>query len=117
MFFYTCRTFPLPDDKDATPADYVEVAQKYSIQKSFRKAIDTYKIILNKFNTAAKKKKYYEDIAWAYYEIGFCYLEMKEYKKAKKYFNIVMTRYSTISAAYTLAQQRIIEIKNKLNPQ
>lgn len=61
---------------------------------------------------------YEKEIAWAYYEIGFCHYYMKRYDKANEYFDIVINRYS-VQAARTLAQKlkyQITEIQHKKNP-
>ena len=57
-------------------------------------------------------------MAWAYYEIGFCYYYQKKYKKALEYFNIVMNDFAVLPPKM-LAQKVMNDIydkKPKLKP-
>ena len=53
-----------------------------------------------------------KDVAWAYYEIGFCYYYQSKYKKALSYFDIVMREF-TVLPPKVLAQRVIDDIYTK----
>ena len=64
------------------------------------------------------RENYAKDVAWAYYEIGFCYYYQKKYEEALKYFDIVLNNF-TVLPPKILAQkvmQDIYEEKPKLKP-
>ena len=82
--------------------------------KNYKNAIAYYQYIIDNFD----RDSYVKDIAWAYYEIGFCYYYQNKYQDALKYFNIVINNF-TVLPPRILAQkvmQDIYEKKHKLNP-
>jgi tetratricopeptide (TPR) repeat protein len=89
------------------PTDYVEVAQKYYERKDYKKSIVVYKALISKYQ--AQKDIYEKSLAWAYYEVGFCYHLLHKKKDALDYFKIVIKDFSIIGPK-TLAEQRVLEI-------
>lgn len=82
--------------------------------KNYKNAIAYYQYIIDNFD----RDSYVKDIAWAYYEIGFCYYYQNKYQDALKYFNIVINNF-TVLPPRILAQkvmQDIYEKKTKLKP-
>ena len=82
--------------------------------KNYKNAIAYYQYIIDNFD----RDSYVKDIAWAYYEIGFCYYYQNKYQDALKYFNIVINNF-TVLPPRILAQkvmQDIYEKKPKLKP-
>jgi tetratricopeptide (TPR) repeat protein len=54
---------------------------------NYKKAIDTYGIILERTNAEPSYR------AWAQYETGFCYYYLKDFKRAKTEFEKVILEY------------------------
>ncbi|WP_295155251.1 tetratricopeptide repeat protein [uncultured Brachyspira sp.] len=82
--------------------------------KNYKNAIAYYQYIIDNFD----RDNYAKDVAWAYYEIGFCYYYQNKYEEALKYFNIVINNF-TVLPPRILAQkvmQDIYEKKPKLKP-
>lgn len=82
--------------------------------KNYKTAIAYYQYIIDNFD----RENYAKDVAWAYYEIGFCYYYQKKYEEALKYFDIVLNNF-TVLPPKILAQkvmQDIYEEKPKLKP-
>ena len=96
-----------------TPSDLDKIAQTYYEYRQYANAIRVYKKLLD--NYSKRIDRYEKQLAWATYEIGFCYLITNQYTKALEYFKKVLTDYSTL-AARTLAKQRIEEIQKIKNP-
>ena len=64
------------------------------------------------------RDNYAKDVAWAYYEIGFCYYYQNKYEEALEYFDIVINNF-TVLPPRVLAQkvmQDIYDKKPKLRP-
>lgn len=83
-------------------------------EKNYKTAIAYYQYIIDNFD----RDNYPKDVAWAYYEIGFCYYYQKKYTEALKYFDIVLNNF-TILPPKILAQKVIEDIyeqKPKLKP-
>ncbi|MFC1504204.1 hypothetical protein ACFL6D_02180 [Spirochaetota bacterium] len=114
LFFITCTKSTLINtinQKEATtPFEISEKAQQYYEVREYKRAIREYSKILEIFSS--KKAKYEKELAWATYEIGFCYLVMKKYKRAFEYFDKVVKFYSA-PAPKKLASDRIKEINTK----
>lgn len=57
--------------------------------REYHKAIEYFEYLIQKFNTPENEKY----IAWATYEIGFCYYRLGKEEKAIQYFDIVLTQH------------------------
>ena len=82
--------------------------------KKYKRARDYYQYIIDNFD----RENYSKEVAWAYYEIGFCYYYQRKYKDALNYFNTVMNDFPVLPPKM-LAQKVIEDIydrKPKLKP-
>lgn len=68
-------------------------ANEYFIKKDYKTAIACYQIIIDRFD----KTMYAKEVAWANYEIGYCYYYKKDYKNAIKYFDIVLKDFTIVA--------------------
>ncbi len=100
----------LDSSKAETPADLEKIAQEYYKFRKYNDSIRVYEELIEKYSD--RFDRYENQLAWANYEIGFCYLVTKRYDKALDYFKTVLTDYS-ILAPRILAQQRVEEIQQK----
>ena len=103
----------LPDE-ERYPQIIAEKAYTEFNNKKYKRAIKYYQYIIDNFD----RENYSKDMAWAYYEIGFCYYYQKKYKKALEYFNIVMNDFAVLPPKM-LAQKVMNDIydkKPKLKP-
>lgn len=75
---------------DDTPLALSEKAQEYFNNKEYYEAIGYYQAVVDNFDTS----EYEKEMAWAYYEIGFCYYYMEKYDEANKYFDVVLNNFS-----------------------
>lgn len=82
------KAVSFPDN--TVPQVIAEKAYDEFGNKNYKLAITYYQIIIDKFDS----KVYQREVAWAYYEIGFCYYYQKKYKEAISYFNIVLNEFS-----------------------
>ena len=101
-------------DEKMYPQIIAEKAYTEFGNKKYKDAIAYYQYIIDNFDT----DNYVKDIAWAYYEIGFCYYYQNKYEEALKYFDIVMNNF-TVLPPRILAQkvtQDIYDKKPKLKP-
>ncbi len=119
FFHQNCTTIKSPKIEkssyinEKTPSLYEEKAKYYYNHKAYSKTIKENKKIIEKFSH--KKDLYKKNLAWAHYEIGFCYLIQKRYKLASQFFNKVIRDYADILPAKTLSKQRLNEIEKKIN--
>ncbi len=89
-------------------------ANEYFNKGDYKNAIAAYQVIIDRFDSDLYEK----DVAWAYYEIGFCYYYDKKYEDAIGYFDVVLQDF-TIMAPRVLAAivlEDIYELKPKLRP-
>ena len=118
FFLQSCASIKSPNIEKSTyinkntPGFYEEKAKYYYNYKAYSKTIKEYRKIIEKFSH--KKDLYKKNLAWAHYEIGFCYLVQKRYELANQFFNKVIKDYTDILPATTLSTQRLNEIKKKL---
>ena len=91
-----------------TPSDLEKIAQKYYEFNKYDSCIKVYKELIKRYGDQADR--YEKQLAWANYEIGFCYLVTRRYDKSLIYFKEVLNNYSTL-APTILARQRIEEIR------
>lgn len=105
----SCATKPpvlYNNGKPLPITEYEKIAQREFDNKNYENAILAYNAIIENYRDNKKAS------VWAYYEIGFCHLVLKEYGEAEKYFRIVINEYQE-PAATKLAQDRIEEIGDK----
>ena len=98
--------------KIPSPSTLETLAQEYYEQKRYRRCIETYRNLIDLYSH--RFDRYEKQLAWAHYEIGFCYLIKNRYEKALKYFRVVLKDYSILSVRI-LAAQRIEEIQRLKN--
>ncbi|WP_300369670.1 tol-pal system YbgF family protein [Brachyspira sp.] len=101
-------------EEENYPRIIAEKAYTEFDNKNYKTAIAYYQYIIDHFD----RDNYTKDVAWAYYEIGFCYYYQSKYEEALKYFNIVVNSF-TVLPPRILAQkvmQDIYEKKPKLKP-
>lgn len=92
-----------------------EMAYEQFNNRRYKEAIAYYQVIIDRFDKNINQK----EVAWAYYEIGYCYYYQKKYKEAIEYFNIVLKDFA-IMAPRILAQDvlnNIYKEKPKLKPE
>ena len=116
MFFVLgCSSTQIVEfDDDDLAVMIANRANEYFDNKEYKKAIKAYQVIIDRFDP----KNHEKDVAWAYYEIGFCHYYNKDYEMAIDYFNIVLQDF-TIIAPRVLANivlEDIYEVKPKLRP-
>lgn len=101
-------------EEERYPKIIAEKAYTEFGNKNYKSAIAYYQYIIDNFD----RDNYAKDVAWAYYEIGFCYYYQKKYEEALKYFDIVINNF-TVLPPRILAQkvmQDIYDKKPKLKP-
>lgn len=97
-------------EKNDTPLTLSERALDYFNNKEYVAAISCYQAIIDNF----KKDVFEKEIAWAYYEIGYCYYAMGDNEKALKYLSIVLTE-SSVQAPRVLAEKIKLKIAAQMN--
>ena len=106
FFCFECTaTF---SQKLTTIHHYDQAAKFYYDRENYKKSIHYYQQMIKKFSS--QSKKYEKELAWAQYEIGFCYLVMNDYRKALSEFKKVLYEYD-ITSAKILARQQITKIE------
>lgn len=101
-------------EEERYPQIIAEKAYTEFNNKKYKRARNYYQYIIDNFD----RENYSKEVAWAYYEIGFCYYYQRKYKDALNYFNIVMNDFAVLPPKM-LAQkvmQDIYEKKPKLKP-
>lgn len=96
-----------------TPGELEKIAQRYYEFNQYDNCIKVYQDLIKKYGD--QFDRYEKQLAWAHYEIGFCYLVTRRYEKALFYFKEVLANYSLL-APTTLARQRIEEIRKIKDP-
>jgi len=105
----SCASKPPVLYRDGQPlsiTDYEKIAQKEFDEQHYKYAISAYKAIIDNYSDNKNA------LAWAYYEIGYCYYTMKEYDTAEQYFRKVINEYQE-PAAKKLAQEMLDKILEK----
>ena len=92
--------------KPLTIIEYEKIAQKEYEEGRYDNAIMAYKAIIKNYPT------HMSEVAWAYYEIGYCYYMKKDYEKAEEYFRKVVNEYNE-PAAKKLSQEMLEKISEK----
>jgi tetratricopeptide (TPR) repeat protein len=106
-FFLSCASkAPILYREDGSPlliTDYEKIAQRERDERRYDNAIAAYAAIIANYpdNKTA--------LAWAHYEIGFCYYLKEDFDQAEFYFRIVLNEYQE-PAADTLAEMMIGKI-------
>jgi tetratricopeptide (TPR) repeat protein len=96
------------------PRELTERAQVFYEYREYDKALVEYQKLISLYSS--QKDRYEKDLAWAYYEVGFCELQLGRKVKAREAFLKVINEYSPL-APKTLAQQRLEEISGVSSPQ
>ncbi|UCB47071.1 MAG: tetratricopeptide repeat protein [Spirochaetota bacterium] len=109
LVLLSCAT-PKPvlynDGKPLTITDYEKLAQAEYDEDRYENAIEVYRSIIENYPDNQKA------LAWAYYEIGFCYFVLKDYDNAMVNFRKVLNEFQE-PAAKKLAGQIIAEIEQE----
>jgi tetratricopeptide (TPR) repeat protein len=80
------------DGKPLSITDYEKLAQAEYDEGRYENAIDVYSAIIKNYPENQKA------LAWAYYEIGFCYFVLKEYDNAEVNFRKVINEFQEPAA-------------------
>jgi len=107
LFMVSCATKSPILYKDGNPlsiTDYEKIAQKEFDEGRYKNAIAAYQAIIDNY------PENQSSMAWAYYEIGYCYYAMEEYQQAEIYFRKVLNEYQE-PAARTLAEKMLGKLK------
>ena len=101
-------------EEERYPQIIAEKAYTEFNNKKYKKARSYYQYIIDNFD----RENYSKEVAWAYYEIGFCYYYQRKYKDALNYFNIVMNDFAVLPPKMLSQKvmQDIYEKKPKLKP-
>lgn len=101
-------------EDNIAPQIISEFAYEEFNNKNYKRAIKYYQIIVDRFD----RETYPKEVAWAYYEIGFCYYYMNKYEDAILYFDIVLNDFSILSPRILARKvlDDIYETKPKLKP-
>lgn len=117
LVFYSisCATvLKITPEEARYPQIIAEKAYTEFNNKKYKKAISYYQYIIDNFD----RENYSKDVAWAYYEIGFCYYYQGKYKDALNYFNIVINDFAVLPPKILAegVMQNIYDKKPKLRP-
>jgi len=105
----SCASKPPVLNRDGQPltiTDYEKIAQKEFDEQHYQYAISAYEAIIEHYSDNRNA------LAWAHYEIGYCYYTMKEYNQAEQYFRKVINEYQE-PAAKKLASEMLEKIFEK----
>ncbi len=94
------------DGRPLSIIEYERIAQREYEEGRYDNAILAYKEIIKNY---PENKT---EVAWANYEIGYCYYMKKDYDKAELYFRKVINEFSE-PAAKKLAQEMLEKISEK----
>jgi tetratricopeptide (TPR) repeat protein len=109
LSFFSCAT-PKPvlykEGRPLSITEYEKIAQREYDNDLFENAIMVYQAIIDNYPTNPKA------LAWAYYEIAYCYWMLKEYESAELNFRKVLNEFQE-PAANTLAGQMLERIESE----
>jgi TolA-binding protein len=91
------------DGSSLSITDYEKIAQVERDNRRYENAIEVYSAIITNYSDNKTA------LAWAHYEVGFCYFTLKKYPEAEQYFRIVINEFQD-PAAKKLAQDMIVKI-------
>ena len=109
MVMASCASKPPVLTKNGRPLtiiEYEKIAQKEYEEGRYDNAIMAYKAIIKNY------PDHLSEVAWANYEIGYCYYMKKDYEKAEEYFRKVVNEYNE-PAAKKLSQEMLEKIGEK----
>ncbi len=111
LIFTSCATkignVDKTDPGDNGPRELTEKAQVFYEYKEYDKALVEYKKLISIYSS--QKDRFEKDLAWAYYEMGFCEMQLGRNNKAREAFIKVINEFTPL-APRTLAQQRLEEL-------
>lgn len=111
MFSFSCASIGNVSVEAGThPQIIAEKAYDEFGNKNYRKAIAYYQYIIDNFS----KEDYAKEVAWAYYEIGFCYYYQNKFKEAINYLNVVINDFAIIPPR--VLSQKVLEDIYKEKP-
>ena len=90
----SCASVSVDVEEALAPQVISELAYNEFNKKAYKKAIAYYQVIIDRFD----RNLYPKEVAWAYYEIGFCYYYQGKYKEAIPYFDIVLKEFAILPA-------------------
>jgi TolA-binding protein len=103
----SCATkMPALSTEEGAPlsiTDYEKIAQTERDNRRYENAVRAYEALIANYPDNVQA------VAWANYEIGFCYFVVKRYDEAEKYFRIVINEFQE-PAARKLAQDMLAKI-------
>ena len=102
-------------EKAKTPAELEELAQEFYSLKDYPRAIAVYQKLIRDYGP--RKDRYGKKLAWAHYEIGFCYMVQNKLDEAEKFYQLVISDFPEVLAPRILAEQRIEELERLRNPE
>lgn len=107
LFSCTSTEFSVKDSNNN-----IYSAEKLLIEGDKAYNNNNYEIALKYYEAVLK---YYPDdvtnSAWATYQIGYVYYKMEKYEEAKKYFNIVIEKYSNVKDCVSLSNMMLSRIE------
>ena len=107
LFFWSCAT-PKPvlynEGKPLLITEYEKLALEEYENDRYENAIDVYRAIIENYPDNPKA------LAWAHYEIGYCYWQLEDYENAEVNFRKVLNEFQE-PAAKTLAGQMLEKIE------
>lgn len=111
----SCSSFgKIVIEEGTAPQIISEMAYEEFNNKNYKRAIAFYEVIIERFDRAS----YAKEVAWAYYEIGFCYYYENKYEEAILYFDIVLNDFAILPPRILarVVLDDIYEKKPKLKP-
>lgn len=114
FFVISCASISTDVDEALAPQVISEFAYDEFNKKNYKKAIAYYQVIIDRFD----RELFPKEVAWAYYEIGFCYYYQRKYKEAVKYLDIVLNEFAILPARILASNvlETIYERKPNLRP-
>ncbi|MBN2325413.1 MAG: tetratricopeptide repeat protein [Spirochaetes bacterium] len=110
ILVFSCATpKPVLYDKEGQPlsiTEYEKIALSEYENDRFENAIEVYKAIVSHYPDSTRA------LAWANYEIGYCYWRLKDYENAGVYFRKVMNEFQE-PAVKILAGQMLEKIEEE----
>lgn len=99
-----------PSVSERSPREIAETAHQLYEYREYGKALREYQRLVERFSS--DRVKYETELAWAYYELGFCHLQLKSYRRSQDAFEKVISDFPVL-AARTLAEQRLEDMRTQ----
>lgn len=99
-----------PSVTERSPREIAETAHQLYEYREYGKALREYQRLVERFSS--DRAKYETELAWAYYELGFCHLQLKSYRRSQDAFEKVISDFPVL-AARTLAEQRLEDMRTQ----